>query len=117
VPAVALRSPWISYALHLVVFAALTLITQVGGVVRLPTLAVQRSAGWPTRVALFVVLYGCVCELLVPPLAARLGRERLPVRSDAPLRSHSFLTVAFKRNDATPTLARAHPNSDGAASA
>lgn len=93
--------------LHLLSFSFLTVLTQVGGLVYLLSLMVQR---WMKRKGfhrawVFPILYACVWWCL-PWMAAPWGRVPLPLRADAasPLQPQHWLTVACNRHYVLPEL-------------
>jgi hypothetical protein len=60
--------------------AALTILTQVGGVALLMTAGLAKLRRWPVWLSIlgFVAVYGLITAVGVPPLARIGGRERLP---------------------------------------
>jgi hypothetical protein len=60
--------------------AALTILTQVGGLALLATIWLARLRRWPAWLSVlgFVAVYGLTSAVIVPPLAKIGGRQRLP---------------------------------------
>ena len=95
------------YLLPLVFIIAvvvLTVLTQIGGLVLVSVAVVARllRRGALVAVALFVVAYGTISVLVVPPVAALGGRVPLPC-SGEPLRTLPLLCV-LNRHYVTPKL-------------
>lgn len=118
-PLIGFRSnPWITmFAVLLVV--VLTLATQIGGAVLwvswpLMRHVANRLEGRPRPLALtvattaFLVAYGAVSLLAVPPLASAFGRDPLPcfANDDRPLQAVSPLYCLTNRNYARPQIHR-----------
>lgn len=98
----------LKFVLHACAFVALTLLTQIGGLAYAAALGIahgvrRRIIGmWrraATLVALTVAIYAVLTIAVVPPLAERLGRTRLPCDA-AP-----FLGCALNRTYARPAVA------------
>jgi hypothetical protein len=84
------------------VFLLLTALTQVGGVLYLAAFAIVRWMGVGRRrlatTILTLVLYGAATQFLVPPLAATIGRVRLPCGERSPsLAPATKLTCVLNR--------------------
>jgi hypothetical protein len=109
-------------------FVALTVATQVGGFIWIATHLLARRleqrgdlvARTRSRIALFTMLYAFVCAVVVPVVAAPLGRYRLPWRGEVSLRPHTVWTLVLNRGYVTPSvehalidaateIARSHP--------
>ena len=128
-----LRRSWRWAAFLLLLCVLLTLLSQVGGVVlwlSIPFLAgaAQRLAKWNRAAAaleavtMFLLIYGVVSLLVVPPLAALGGRVPMPCfgGSEGAAKSRSFLYCALNRHyvrrdlrtlveDLASDIARVHP--------
>lgn len=104
------RRPWITI-LALLLVAVLTLVTQIGGAVlwlSWPLLrhvadrlkGRSRSLAAVAATTTFLVVYGAVSVVALPPLAAAFGREPLPCFSDddRPLQAVSPLYCLTNRN-------------------
>ena len=97
---------WPKLLLRCFLFAALTVITQVGGLVLLATwsIAPRINIRWSTRYpkllssALFFALYLITSAFVVPPLARLNGRTPLPVFSKGPMRPRTVWTALLNRN-------------------
>lgn len=93
------------YLFHGFVFATLTLLTQVGGIVYVAAFGlcalVQRSGRWRragTVVALTLALYGVLSFVIVPGVAPLFGRVRIPCTMT------TAVSCALTRNYAYPAL-------------
>jgi len=100
----------VAYARNVMLFAVLTLITQIGGIVFLATISVDhiwKISGRLARLAVFLGLYAAAA--VVSHAAAPLfGRVPLPCFSgDAPLRLQSPLYCVLNRNYVTTDMLRA----------
>ncbi|MEM8760021.1 MAG: hypothetical protein AAGE83_06830 [Pseudomonadota bacterium] len=84
---------------HAALVAALTLLTQIGGVAWLVALVFRR------RLLVFVLVYAALSAgaYAAAPLT---GRVTLPCFGDGPLRMHSLLYCVLNRHYASPDLAR-----------
>ena len=113
------RSRWPLAAGAVLAVILLTLVTQVGGIVlwlAWPLLRWTRArledrsgpAGLAAAFAVFLLLYGLAGTLVVPPMAAALGRERLPCFSTAErlLQAVSPLFCLTNRNYARQAVHR-----------
>jgi hypothetical protein len=98
----------LKFLLHAGTFIALTLLTQIGGLAYAVALGImhglrRRIIGTGRRaatlVALTAAIYAALTMVVVPPLAERLGRTRLPCNA-AP-----FLGCALNRTYARPAVA------------
>lgn len=98
-------------AMQIALVTALTLTTQVGGLIAWPFLgwaARARSARQRGIVLLaFAATYTICSALVLPATAAKFGRTALPCRGSGPLRPHSFVYCAMNRHYVTPPLQRA----------
>lgn len=99
--------------LGLLLFVALTLLTQVGGVVFAVCWVMSQclpriSAWWRTaiNIALFAALYAVLSIFVVPPLAARGGRVPLPcaATADRPFAAAHPMFCWFNRHYADARL-------------
>ena len=91
----------------LLLFALLTVLTQIGGLVYLLSLLLNRT--WKTRFPVklfltFATLYLLSTFLFVPLLAPVFGREK--VEHTASIRPATYLTVLLNRNYVRPELNR-----------
>ncbi len=89
----------------LFIFVILTLLTQVGGVIYLISLALAKKWKKPLRfkrLLVFLSLYGVVSLLIVPLVAPVFGREKV-AHSDK-IKPTNYLTVLFNRNYVRPQL-------------
>jgi hypothetical protein len=97
----------------IIIFCALTILTQIGGVVYLLSrLAYQFIGKWTTSTFLavfykftcFVVFYAVATFLIVPIIAKPLGRVPLPLTTTNHLKPLTVLTCLLNRNYVTPEL-------------
>ena len=92
-----------------VIFAVLTVLTQIGGLCYLLGLVLQRR-GRSVGVVSALLVYVVLTVVVVPPLAALAGRVRLPcataANAAAPLVSATRLTCALNRGYVRSTTAR-----------
>lgn len=89
---------------HVIVFGALTILTQLGGLVYLLTIFLAkkyRLARWKT-LGLFLVIYSLISFLLLPQFSPFFGREPLPWSGE--LRPLNITTCLFNRHYVTPKL-------------
>ncbi|MDG2245144.1 MAG: hypothetical protein P8L71_02165 [Flavobacteriales bacterium] len=89
---------------HAIVFLALTILTQLGGLVYLLTICVAkkyRLARWKT-LALFLIGYCFSSFLILPQFSHLLGREPLPWTGE--LRPLNVTTCLLNRHYVTPEL-------------
>jgi hypothetical protein len=88
--------------------AALTILTQVGGIVLLVVAGVGKVRRWSFGAAavVFLLAYAATTILIVPPAAKALGRERLPcfARHDRPYGAINPLFCALNRTYAAPRV-------------
>lgn len=93
--------------LHTISFVLLTLVTQVGGVVYILSLGLRHilRIGGVYRRLVFPLLYGFVW-LLLPLVAASLGRVPLPLRAttEQPLQPQHWFTLVCNRHYVLPEL-------------
>jgi hypothetical protein len=100
---------------HAVVFVCLTLVTQIGGIAYLMGLALatvisaRRPAFYVRSVIALVIaapLYLAMTFFVVPPLAAAMGRVRLPCETSGsnPVVAASQLTCVLNRSYVRPEL-------------
>jgi hypothetical protein len=86
--------------------AALTILTQVGGVALLATAWLARLRRWPAWLSVlgFVAVYGVTSFVIVPPLAKIGGRERLPCPAtpERPYGAVNPLLCVLNRNYVRP---------------
>lgn len=99
--------------LRIVVTVVLTIISQVGGIVFIICLAGnpflnKRISKWYWRIfakgALFIGVYLISIFFIVPPVAERLGRIRLPLSEENHVRPLLNMTWLLNRNYVTPDL-------------
>ncbi len=113
------RDRWHLAAGAVLVVILLTLVTQIGGLVlwlAWPLLQWTRArlggrsgpASLAAALAVFLLLYALVGTFVVPPMAAALGRERLPcfASEERPLQAVSPLFCLTNRNYARPAVFR-----------
>lgn len=91
--------------LHIFMFFLLTMITQIGGVVYVLTIALSKY--WKSKKRLksvlsFVSIYLIFTYLIVPPLAFQFGRER--VTHTHQISPTNYVTVLLNRNYVDPKL-------------
>jgi len=113
------RTRWPLAAGAVLLVILLTLVTQIGGLVlwlawpllqwtrgRLRDRSVRASRA--AALAIFLLLYALVSTFVVPPMAAALGRERLPcfATAERPLQAVSPLFCLTNRNYARPAVLR-----------
>lgn len=93
--------------LRMVIFAVLTILTQIGGLVYLLSLATYRYIEAKTDTLLakagmkllsFVLLYVVFTLAVVPPLAVSFGRVPLPWKETSHLRPLNVLTCMLNRH-------------------
>lgn len=94
---------------HLLIVVILTLLTQVGGLVWLLTLAldvfVQRRRKIRFfKTGAFATLYITAILVIVPPLARQFGRVPLPAFSNPHLKPENILFCLFNRQYVRPEL-------------
>jgi hypothetical protein len=98
--------------LHFVIFAVLTIFTQLGGLIYLLSLPLANiinrrfSSNWKKRLVKlfsFLGLYFICTLLIIPPLARQFGREPLPLH-EGHLQAANVLTVLANRNYVRPRL-------------
>ncbi|MCC6411352.1 MAG: hypothetical protein IT270_06815 [Saprospiraceae bacterium] len=94
---------------HAILFLMLTILTQTGGVIWFAALIVKHLI--PVRfrfrfsqLAFFGILYSMSTLWLIPPLAKVLGREQLPIWSNAHVKPESFLFWYLNRTYVRPEL-------------
>jgi hypothetical protein len=92
---------------RILVFCLLTLLTQIGGIVYLLSLVIQKFIDkWTKRkfirytisVASFLILYCATTFFLVPVIAKPLGRVPLPLTTTNNLQPLNILTCLLNRN-------------------
>jgi hypothetical protein len=93
-------------------FIALTLVTQVGGIAYLaakmiarrdPALGGRDTWRYKMKVgSAGLAIYALLTWIVVPPIAAKFGRVRLPCGADGKLMPASWLTCALNRGFVTP---------------
>jgi hypothetical protein len=100
------------WLLHLLTFALLTLLTQIGGIPYLLSLGFRglvakrisaRAVLMLANVGVFLALYAACSLLLVPPLARRYGRVPLPLLVEQ-LQPLTAWTWALNRHYVRPEL-------------
>lgn len=90
---------------HVVVFLFLTIISQVGGIVYLLSVAIANRINISfrlKRLIVFIPLYLIFTFLLVPFIAPMFGREK--VVNSSSIKPVSYYTVFLNRNYVTPEL-------------
>ena len=93
--------------LHILIFAFLTIITQLGGVIYLiSVLAIKKNAKKRglKRIVLFVGIYLFSTFIIIPNVAPLLGREK--IKETEFLEAHSFFYKLANRNYVKPELNR-----------
>ena len=98
--------------LHLLWFALLTLLTQIGGLIWLVSLGVSRWLGRKLsfrflNVLVFISLYLLTTIIAVPFAAGRVGRVPLPVFANPYLKPENLLFALLNRHYVLPELRRA----------
>lgn len=91
--------------LHILIFAILTIVTQIGGVVYLVTVFLMKKATGKKhlkRIGVFTGLYLLSTFLIVPYIAPIFGREK--VKENEFLKAHSFFYKLANRNYVNPEL-------------
>lgn len=89
----------------ILIFTLLTILTQIGGLVLVVALLVNKKLGIKTTVAKYSVAFGLylfATYLIVPMLAGRLGRERL--LNTGGIRPTNYMTILLNRNYVRPEL-------------
>lgn len=101
------------YVLRALLFLFLTVLTQVGGVIYLCSLAILRRVDLRrltplrrrlSRIGVHAGFYLLMTFLVIPPLAARFGRVPLPAFRDGHLKPRTILTAVLNRNYVRPEL-------------
>lgn len=91
--------------LHIVVFAVLTVITQIGGIIYLiAILSIKRKASKRQlkKLAIFTILYLISTFLIIPIVAPFFGREK--IKETDFLKAQSFFYILANRNYVRPKL-------------
>ncbi len=101
-----------TFLFHLLWFALLTLLTQIGGLVWLVALGISKWLRGRFRlrflnVLVFLVLYLFATAVAVPLAARRLGRVPLPVFANPHLKPENGLFALLNRHYVRPELRRA----------
>lgn len=99
------------FSTHFFFFLLLTTITQLGGIIWIFTILIIRKffgdltmvKKRATTFVLFLILYTVVCYLIVPPLAEKYGRVRLPYHSSS-LQAANLFTIICNRNYVKPSI-------------
>lgn len=103
----------------IVLFIALTSLTQIGGIVLLANIPVarflKRKFNQPflrkaTPTLSFLIIYTLVTAFILPPLAAAYGRVPMPVWSNDNLRPTNFATCLLNRHYVAPEMKEAAEN-------
>ena len=106
----------ISVVSNILIFVLLTILTQTGGLVMLLALFLFHFFGKTinsrilrviAKSGLFVMLYLIFTFVIIPVLAAAMGRVALPVTTDGPLRPLNKLTCLLNRHYVRHDLLRA----------
>ncbi len=97
----------IVWASRLIIFLALTIVTQIGGIIYLlcipafifsKTFGLSRAWYFVMRVFIFSVFYSLATFYIVPVLAENNGRVPMPfAEQDSLVKPHNFLTVLLNR--------------------
>ncbi|MBR9921814.1 MAG: hypothetical protein GYB31_13320 [Bacteroidetes bacterium] len=85
---------------HVIVFALLTLLTQIGGVIYLLCIYFLRNRKWYTKLGIFILAYSLFCFLVLPSIARVSGRE--PIRLSPNVKPVSWFTVICNRHYVDP---------------
>ncbi len=91
--------------MHLVIIALLTVVTQVGGIVYIVSVATirqKRKNSGILRLGVFTVLYPLVTFLLVPVMAPIFGREK--IKESEHVKARSLFYKLANRNYVKPEL-------------
>jgi hypothetical protein len=88
--------------LHILIFIALTIITQIGGLIYLTTLLVFKKQNRVKKGIIFLSLYLLFTYFLIPQIAPFFGRVKIKDTSN--IASHSIITKLFNRNYVTKDL-------------
>ncbi len=101
-----------TFLFHLLWFALLTLLTQIGGLVWLVALGISKWLRGRFRlrflnVLVFLVLYLFATAVAMPLAARRLGRVPLPVFANPHLKPENLLFALLNRHYVRPELRRA----------
>lgn len=95
---------------HIVIVAALTLLTQVGGLIWILVFLIYRLMGGETskvqRVSVFLLTYLVFTLVLVPQAAKVGGRIPLPITKSGNLIPHNYITPLLNRHYVKPALKR-----------
>ncbi|MFY0629962.1 MAG: hypothetical protein JXR05_06235 [Flavobacteriaceae bacterium] len=100
-----MKSNFLSYLFHFLIFVFLTVITQIGGVVyllSLITIKKKKKHFKFKRFGVFILLYTISTFLIIPNIAPFFGREK--IKDNNQVQSHSFFTKLCNRNYVSPKL-------------
>ncbi len=99
------KNETIKYSLRILMFAFLTTLTQVGGIIYLLSLFIAEKIKWKFRLKklfVFVVIYSLTTFLIVPYLAPLFGRVK--IENSERIKPTNYLTVILNRNYVVPEL-------------
>ena len=95
-------------------FAVLTLLSQIGGLVLLACMPIFNIINQKIdkilgrnalKISTFCLFYALTTFYIVPPLATAFGRVQMPYGNQNPnLKPHNFYSVLLNRNYVTPQL-------------
>ena len=93
---------------HLVIVSALTLLTQVGGLIWILVFGTYRLMGGANsklnRLSVFFMVYLAFALLVIPQVAKIGGRTALPISKSGNLIPHTYLTPLLNRHYVMPAL-------------
>lgn len=91
-------------------FALLTILTQIGGIVYLISLWVNKKVRFPhgrLKLLTFPLLYTVCTFIIIPPLASLGGRTSLPIFTSADVKPLTIWTCILNRHYVKPELKKA----------
>lgn len=100
-------------AQHILIFALLTLLTQVGGIIYLLLLPLvlwltnsiqKRWKKYLAQLGVFSITYLFIISFILPPVAHYFGRIPLPVFGNSAIKPLNVWTCVFNRHYVRPTL-------------
>ncbi len=98
----------LSIIFHILLIIVLTIITQIGGIVRCLSLIIAQKFSTNKKNKFQVLSFFILCFistfLLAPPLANQFGRTPQPIFKSSNLAPHTYLTVLLNRHYVTSTL-------------
>ena len=95
----------LKFIIHVLVFAFLTALTQIGGIIYLTSIILikrRKKQFRLKRLGVFFILYAIGTFLIVPNLAPFFGRKK--IEDNDHIQSHAFFTKLCNRNYVTPKL-------------